>query len=155
MLFYWSLIDSKTPQASRTLLSILANLNNAVVWMVSTRPFISSSSSLFIYPLVTVSRASIIIGINVTFMFHCFFSSLVRSRYLSFFSPSFTFTLWSAGKAKSTILQVFFFVYYYYYYYCLLLKSFHISISWWSFTGIWVTASLLQPPGLFPVFWLF
>ena len=36
-----------------------------------------------------------------------------RARYLSFFSLSFNFTLWSAGTAKSTILQVLFFVDYY------------------------------------------
>ena len=44
MVFHWSLSDSKSPQVSRTLLSILAVLNNAVVWMVSTRPLISKSS---------------------------------------------------------------------------------------------------------------
>ena len=38
MVFHWSLIDSKSPQISRTLLSILAVLNNVVPWMVSTRP---------------------------------------------------------------------------------------------------------------------
>ena len=38
MIFHWSLRDSKSPQVSRTLLSILDVLNNAVVWMVSTRP---------------------------------------------------------------------------------------------------------------------
>ena len=45
MVFLWSLSDSKSPQVSRTLLSILADLNNAVVRMVSTRVFISKSSS--------------------------------------------------------------------------------------------------------------
>ena len=35
----------------------------------------------------------------------------------------------------------------------LFLLSFHISVSWWSFTGVWVTASLLRSPGLFWVFW--
>ena len=38
MVFHWSLSDNKSPQVSRTLLSILAVLNNAVIWMVSTRP---------------------------------------------------------------------------------------------------------------------
>ena len=42
-------------------------------------------------------------------MFHSFFNSLARSRYLSLFSHSFIFILWSAGTAKSTILQVLFF----------------------------------------------
>ena len=109
MVFYWSLSDSKSPQVSRTLLSILAVLNNAVVWMVSTRPPISKSSSPFSNPLVTVPNAPITIVIIVTFMFHSFFNSLARSRYLSFFSHSFSFILWSAGTAKSTILQVLFF----------------------------------------------
>ena len=50
------------------------------------------------------------IGTIVTFIFHSFFNSLARSRYLSFFSHSFRFILWSAGKAKSTILQILFFL---------------------------------------------
>ena len=33
------------------------------------------------------------------------------------------------------------------------LGVFHTSISWWSLTGIWVTASLLKSPRLFSVFW--
>ena len=110
MIFQWILSDSKSPQVSRTLLSILADLNNAVVWMVSTRSFISKSSSSFINRLVPVPRAPIIIGINETFMFHSFFSSLVISRYLSFFSISFNFTQWLIGTAKSTVLQVLIFL---------------------------------------------
>ena len=102
--FHWSLSDSKSPQPSRTLLSILAVLNDAVVWMVSTRPLTSKSSSPFSNPLVTVPNAPITIGIIVTCMFHSFFSSLARSRFLSFFSHSFSFILWSAWIAKSTIL---------------------------------------------------
>ena len=43
-------------------------------------------------------------------MFHSFFNYLARSRYLSFFSHSFTFILWSARTAKLTILQIFFFL---------------------------------------------
>ena len=84
--FYWNLSDSKFPQVSRILLSILAVLINAVVWMVSTRPPTFKSSSHFNNPLVTVPKAPITIGIIVTFMFHNFFNSLARSRYLSFFS---------------------------------------------------------------------
>ena len=109
MVFHWSLSDNKSPQVSRTLLSILAVLNNAVVWMVSTCPPTSKSSSPFINPFVTVPNAPITIGIIVTCMFHSFFNSVARSRYLSFFSHSFSFILWSAGTVKSTILQVLFF----------------------------------------------
>ena len=58
---------------------------------------------------VIVPKAPITIGTIVTFMFHSFFNSLARLRYLSFFSLSFRFILWSAGTAKSTILQILFF----------------------------------------------
>ena len=98
---------------SPELLSILTNLKNAVVWTVSTRPIISKSTSPFASPLVTVPRAPITIGIIVKFMFHSFFNSQARSRYLTLFSLSFNFTLWFAGTAKSLILQVLFFVGYY------------------------------------------
>ena len=37
--------------------------------------------------------------------------------------------------------------------YYLLIRGFHISSRWWSFTGDWVTASLFTSPGLFSVFW--
>ena len=110
MVFHWSLSDSKSPQVSRTLLSILAVLNNVVVWMVSTRPPTSKSSSPFSNTLVTIPNALITIGIIFTCMFHSFFNSQARSRYLSFFSHSFNFILWSAGTAESTILQVLFFL---------------------------------------------
>ena len=123
MVFHRSLSDSKSPQVSRTLLSILAVLNNAVVWMVSTRP---PTSKFFSNPLVTVPNALITIGIIVTCMFHSFFSSLARSRYSSFFSHSFCFILWFAGTAKSTILQVLFF------FLLIIIKSGHLSGIRWS-----------------------
>ena len=110
MVFPWSLSDNKSPQVSRTLLSILTVLNNAVVWMVSSHPPTYKSSSPFNNPLVSIRKAPITIGIIVTFMFHSFFIFLARSRYLSFFSHSFSFILWSAGEAKSTILQILFFL---------------------------------------------
>ena len=112
MVFNSRLSDSKSPQVSWTLLSILAVFNNALVWMVSTRPPTSKSSRPFNNPLVTVTKAPITIGIIITFMFHSFFNSLSRSRYLSLFSHSFSFILWSSGKAKSTILQIFFFFFF-------------------------------------------
>ena len=100
MVFHWSLSDSKSPQVSKTLLSILAVLNNVVVWMVSTRPPTSKSSSLFNNLLETVPKAPITTGIIVTFMFHIFSNSLAKSRYLYFFSLYFRFILWSAGDSK-------------------------------------------------------
>ena len=108
IVFHWRLSESKSPQVSRTLLSILAIFNNAVVWMVSTRSPTSKSSRPFNNPLVTVPKAPITIGIIVTFMFHSFFNSPPRSRNLSLFSHYFSFILWSAGTAMSTILQILF-----------------------------------------------
>ena len=96
MVFHWSLNDRKSPQVSRTLLSILAVLKNDVAWMVFTHPPTSKSSSPFNY-------------------YYC----------------------------------------YYYYYYVYSFWVFHVSVSWWSFNGVWVTASLLKSPGLFSVIWPF
>ena len=75
MVFHWGLSDNKSPQVSRTLLSIMAVLNNAVVWTVTSRPLISKSSSPCINTLVTVPSAPITVGITVTFMFFSFFDS--------------------------------------------------------------------------------
>ena len=89
MVFHCSSKDNKSLQVSRTLLSILDNLNNAVVWMVFSCPFISMFSSPLINPLVTVPKTSIIIGINVTFMFHSFFQ--FSSKVFIFLFTSFYF----------------------------------------------------------------
>ena len=152
--FHWSMSDSKSPQVSRTLLSVLAVLNNAVVWMVSTRPPICKSSSPFSNPLDTLPKLSP--SCSIVF----FFNSLARSRYLSLFSLSFSLLLWSAGTTKSTILLILFFL-------SIIIRSdllaeirwnvcmsksslllllllllfhplrvFHISVNWWSFTGV-------------------
>ena len=109
VVFHWSFSDSKSSQVSRTRLRILAVLSNAVVWIVSNCPPTSESSRPYNNPLVIVPNAPITIGTIVTFMFHSFFNSLARSRYLSLFSHSFRFILWSAGTAKSRMLQILFF----------------------------------------------
>ena len=131
MVFNWSLSDSKSPEVSRTLLSILAVLNNAVVWMVSTRPPTSKSSSPFVNPLVTVPNAPITIGIIVTCMFYSFFNSLAKSRYLSFFSLSLSsigvytwhFLGQVLGFAIIIIIIIIIII-------CSLLRVFHTSVSW-------------------------
>ena len=102
MISHWSLSDNKSPQVSMTLFSILADLN-ALVWIVSTRPLTSKFSSPGTNSLMTVPSAPITIGITVTFMFHSFFSSLVRSKYFSLFPFFFSFILWSTRTANSTI----------------------------------------------------
>ena len=72
MVSHWSLNDSKSPQVSRTLLSIPPDLNDALAWMVSTHPFISMSSRPSTNALETVPWAQITISIIVTIMFHNF-----------------------------------------------------------------------------------
>ena len=85
MVFHWSLSDSKYPKFSSTLLSILADLNNAIVLMVSTRPLISKSSSPIINPLVTYQVHQLQL-VSPSFSCSIFFSILLQSlgTYLSF-----------------------------------------------------------------------
>ena len=207
MVFHWSLSNSKSPQISRTRLRILAVLSNVVVWIVSTRPPTSKSSRPFNSPLVILPNAPITIGRIVTFMFHSFSNSLTRSRYLSFFSLSFSFIpqsrqfgkfsfflliiirngllariRWSVCMLKShrnlcvafsrtgvgsciyhlLVWSNFNFLHISQWIplptqscLALLIRFFHISVSWLSFTGDWVTAILLKSPSLFSVFWPF
>ena len=78
---YW--IPEK--RLDRTLQSILANLNNAVAFIVSIRPLISTSP--FINPIVAVMSALITTAITVPFLFHSFFSVLLQSPvFLSLFT---------------------------------------------------------------------
>ena len=88
MVFHWNLIDRKSDQISRTLLGILAYLNNALIWMVSILPPISDPFSPLSKPSRTIPSTPITIGITVLLMFYSFLSSLARSKYLAHFSFS-------------------------------------------------------------------
>ena len=112
MVFHWCLSDSKSPQVSTSRLRTLAVVSNAVICIVSTCPPTSKSSRPFNNPLVIVSKAPITTGTIVTFMFYSFFNSLAKSRYLSFFSLSFRFILWSASKVDNFANSLFFVDYY-------------------------------------------
>ena len=91
MVFHWSLSDCKSAQVSRTFLSILTYLDNAVVWMVSSCSLISKSSSPFTKLLEIVPSAPITNGITVNFMVYRSFISLASSKYLPLSSFSFNF----------------------------------------------------------------
>ena len=85
VVFYWSLSASKSPRISRTLLSILADPNNAVICKVSIIPLIFNSSSVvvivvFYKHLKIVPRVPTAIGITVTIMFFFFFSTLIEGE---------------------------------------------------------------------------
>ena len=82
MVFHLNLRDSKYSQVSMTLHGILADLNN----LDGLGPASILNSSRSINELLEiVPSAPITSGITVTNMFHNFFSSLVRSKYLSQF----------------------------------------------------------------------
>ena len=102
MVFNWSPSDSRSLRVSWTLLSILADLNNAVVWMVSIPQPISNSSSSPTKPLVTVPSPPITIDIILTLIFHNFFSSQAGSKSLSLFSLSFYFVICRDYKVHLT-----------------------------------------------------
>ena len=121
IVFHWRLSDSKSPQVSRTLLSILAVFNNAVVWMVSTRRLTSFNNSL-----VTVPKAPITIGMIVTFMFLIFFQFSCKVEVLISLFTFYQFCSVVSRDSKSTILQ----------YYYSLIRAIHISVSRWFFTGV-------------------
>ena len=110
MVFRWRLNDNKYPQVSRTLLSILSDFNNAVVWMVSPRPPISKSFSHISKPLWTVPSAAILVGINVTLIFHSSLSSSAKSKYLALFWSSLVFSLCGPLEQQSPLSGRFFFV---------------------------------------------
>ena len=102
------LSDSKSPQAPRTLLSILADPRNAVVWIASILPLIFNPSYLFLKSVVTVSSASTSTGITFTIMFHSiFFFALWQSPSICV-SFRFYFHFEVRRTAKSTWWQVLF-----------------------------------------------
>ena len=70
MVSQWNMRDCKSPQISGTVLSILADLNNAAVWMVSPRTLICKSSCPYTNPITTVLSAPIPIADTVSLMFH-------------------------------------------------------------------------------------
>ena len=123
MVIHCSLSDCKSPQISRTLLSILAALDNVVVWIVSASPTIYNSS------------CSLTKHTNYNWYHrhpHAphLFSSLERSKNLSLFSFSLNLSLWSAWTAKSPTWKVlFFFFFFFCKASCLIFWSVYISKS--------------------------
>ena len=88
---HWSLSDNKPPRVSWTLFRIIAE-----VWMVSTCPLISKSSSNFSNPLGECSKYTNYNWYHSHFYVLYFLSSRARSRYLSLFYLSFNFIQYSS-----------------------------------------------------------
>ena len=157
MVLHWSLNDSKSPQVFRTFLSILADLNNAIVWMVTTRFFISKSSSSCTYPLVTYRArwlqlvspslsCSIVlffrVGTYLSFRFPSALSSGQPERQSPLFSM-FSFFGW-LPLGLVICLRLFLLLWLY------SLRVCHDIFNWCSLTG--VTASQLKYSEVFNVF---
>ena len=88
LVLYWSLSESKSPHVSRTLLNILADLNNIVVWMVLSLPLIS-------IPLIFSQG---------------FWGRSKRINWYHHHPHVSQFIFWSTGSAKSIRGQGFFFL---------------------------------------------
>ena len=86
----------------RTLLSILADLNDAVVWIVSTRAIMSKSSSSCINIFCLYWRHQLQF-LSTSPLFSIFFHFFIKAQVLILVLE---FTLWLAKTAKYTILQV-------------------------------------------------
>ena len=122
MVFPRSLSDTKSLQVSWTNLSILDDLNNASVWIVSIRLPISNSTSLLTKLQGTIPSAPITVGITVTLTFHSFFfSSLAKFKniVLSFCFLFFYSVVWR----QNPLFDWFSFL-------CLLLQSLLLGIRW-------------------------
>ena len=76
--FSLEFVSNKSSQVSKTLLSILADLNNAVVWMVSTRPVISKFSILVIILWWLYHENLLQLVLLSLSYFTAFFNSLAR-----------------------------------------------------------------------------
>ena len=85
MVFYSSFSDGMSFQISRTILSIPADLNNAVVQKVSTSPVISKSPSPCTDSLEIPPRAPITINKIISFMFTVVFNFKILFPLFAFF----------------------------------------------------------------------
>ena len=99
IVIWWSFIDRKSPSVSKTLLRILADLKNAVVWMVSILLLIFSFSSPpsnynWYHPQLHVQQ---------------FISDLCKGPSICFFLLSFIFIPWST-KTTTLLESKFFFL---------------------------------------------
>ena len=175
MASHWSLNDSKCPQVSMTLPSILADLDTAIVWIISICPHIfkysrervilvlscrqpepagSLSFYLFIYLSIffffTITRsgrlAKIWWSVCILKSYRSLYDSFLRADFWVMQIPLVRIIFIIIIAVIAIIIIIIVIIIY-------LLRVFHISVSWWSFIVVWVTASFLKSPGLFSVFW--
>ena len=104
----------------------------------------STQLCLFLCFFCTSLLQSFILKVIVSFLSaKCSLAVLLSLIYFSFDAV--------ASSSSSTSSSYYYYYYNYHYYYSLQVS--HISISWWSFTGVWMTASHFRFLKLFSVFW--
>ena len=108
IIFHRSLSDRNSPQDSRTLLSILAKLTNAIVWMVMILPPISNSSSPLTKPFGIVPSTTITTDITITFLFYSLFLWQGPSTRFSFCFLQ--FSLHGLSGRQNPLFSTFFFL---------------------------------------------
>ena len=84
VVFHKNLSDSKSHQVFRNHLSILADVNNTVICMISILPLLFNSSRLFPSLLEPLQEEPITNGITVTFILYSFFLKQIQIIRLSF-----------------------------------------------------------------------
>ena len=95
LVFHWSLSDTKSPQIFSTLLNCLADLNSAVIWIVSVRPLISNFSSLYYFLGSRFERIQVYFGLRSIFELLEFFFHVIYQ-----FGFSVMFFLFSYSTSK-------------------------------------------------------
>ena len=113
MVFHCSLCDSKSPLVFRTLLGILADPNNPVVWVVSTRPLIFNSSNLLTKTLGTVPNPPITTGTAATLLFYSFLAVGLNTC-LSF--QFFLFSLYYLLERQNLLYSKFSFLFFFFFF---------------------------------------
>ena len=118
VVFLWGLIDSKSLQICWIILSILADHNNAVVWMVFICPLICESSSPFTKTLGIV-RAHQLELVSSSPSWSIGFSSLARSRYLFLYFAFFYFysVVRRDNKVHYSAGSLFFFFFFFFFFF--------------------------------------
>ena len=102
--FFLHLSGTKSPQISRTLLSILAEFSRAVVHMIAILPLISRSTIPLYQTFEDRFKAHQIIGITVIVIFYSFFQSSDKIQVFVYsFVFFFFFSLWFDEVAKSIV----------------------------------------------------
>ena len=131
--------ESKWHQISSGLHNSSRYFKKVVIYMVLILPIIFYSSIFFSNSSGTDCNTPTIKSIMVIHNGVSFLYSLTKSQCL------FIFLFFYVSKQQKTTKKS-----------CLLfysLRVFHISVSRWAFTGVWVTTSFFKSLGIFSVFW--